>query len=130
MFNHINVGCGDLARAAAFYDALLTPLGLRRREVESDGGPPAACWVSPDQPFPRFYVCLPFDGRAASTGNGSMVAFVAASRDAVDAAYAAGLAAGGSDEGPPGPRPQYSPTYYGAYLRDPDGNKVHVVNRG
>jgi catechol 2,3-dioxygenase-like lactoylglutathione lyase family enzyme len=130
MFNHVNVGCSDLARAAAFYDALLAPLGLRRREVEPDGGPAAACWVSPDQPFPRFYVSLPFDGRPASAGNGSMVAFVAASRDAVDAAYASGLTAGGTDEGAPGPRPHYSPTYYCAYLRDPDGNKVHVVNRG
>src|SRR2546427_10912137 len=51
------------------------------------------------------------------------------SPDAVDAAHAAGLARGGSDEGPPGPRPHYGDGYYGAYLRDPDGNKVHVVHR-
>ena len=130
MLNHLTVGCSELGRAAAFYDAVLRPLGLRRREVEPDGGPPAACWVSPDQPFPRFYVSVPFDGRPATVGNGSMIAFVAPSREAVDAAHAAGLSAGGADEGPPGPRPQYSPTYYGAYLRDPDGNKLHVVHRG
>ena len=85
------------------------------------GGAPAA--------LPRFYVYSPFNGEPATAGNGAMVAFVAPSPDAVDAAHAAGLARGGSDEGPPGPRPHYGDGYYGAYLRDPDGNKVHVVHR-
>jgi hypothetical protein len=59
-----------------------------------------------------------------------MVAFLAPSAAAVDAAYAAGMTAGGSDEGEPGERPHYGVGYYGAYLRDPDRNKVHVVFRG
>ena len=59
-----------------------------------------------------------------------MLAFAAASPAAVDAAHAAGLAAHGTDEGAPGERPYYGPGYYGAYLRDPDGNKLHVVHRG
>jgi catechol 2,3-dioxygenase-like lactoylglutathione lyase family enzyme len=59
-----------------------------------------------------------------------MVAFLAPSPEAVEAAYAEGLRKGGSDEGPPGPRPHYDPDYCGAYLRDPDGNKVHIVHRG
>jgi catechol 2,3-dioxygenase-like lactoylglutathione lyase family enzyme len=59
-----------------------------------------------------------------------MVAFLAPDPKAVDAAYQAGLAAGGTDEGGPGPRVRYGRGYYGAYLRDPDGNKVHVVHRG
>lgn len=130
MFSHISVGCRDLAVAAAFYDALLAPLGLRRREVVPDGGPAAACWVKPGQPLPRFYVYLPFDGRPASAGNGSMTAFLADSPATVDAAWAAGMAHGGSDEGRPGPRPRYGEGYYGAYLRDPDGNKLHIAHRG
>lgn len=130
MFSHITVGTRDLVRAAAFYDAVLLPLGLRRRPVTPDGGPAAACWVSPDHTLPRFFVYMPFDGRPASAGNGSMVAFTAPDAATVRSAYAAGLAAGGSDDGAPGERPHYAPGYYGAYLRDPDGNKVHLVYRG
>jgi catechol 2,3-dioxygenase-like lactoylglutathione lyase family enzyme len=130
MFSHVTVGCTDLARAAAFYDAVLTPIGLVRRSVTPDGGPPAVCWIMPDQPLPRFYVYIPFDGNAASAGNGSMVAFAAPSSTAVDAAHAAGLKTGGTDDGAPGPRDRYGAGYYAGYLRDPDGNKVQVVHRG
>ena len=129
MFSHITVGARDLERAGRFYDAVLFPLGLQRRAVQPDGGPAALCWVAPPAALPRFYVYSPFNGGPATAGNGAMVAFVAPSPDAVDAAHAAGLARGGSDEGPPGPRPHYGDGYYGAYLRDPDGNKVHVVHR-
>jgi predicted lactoylglutathione lyase len=66
----------------------------------------------------------------ASQGNGWMVAFAAPSRAAVDEAYAAALAAGGTDEGAPGLRPQFAADYYGAYVRDPEGNKLHFVTRG
>jgi predicted lactoylglutathione lyase len=59
-----------------------------------------------------------------------MAAFTAPSRAAVDAAHAAAIAAGGYDEGAPGPRTSYAPDYYGAYIRDPDGNKLHFVRRG
>ena len=130
MFSHVTVGSADLRQAALFYDALLAPLGLIRREVVPDGGPSALCWVSPNAALPRFYVYSPLDGAAASAGNGSMVAFLAESESAVDSAYAAALRAGGICEGPPGQRPNYGPGYYGAYLRDPEGNKVHVVHRG
>lgn len=129
MFSHITLGARDLERAGRFYDAVLFPLGLQRRAVQPDGGPVALCWVAPPAALPRFYVYSPFNGEPATAGNGAMVAFVAPSPDAVDAAHAAGLAWGGSDEGPPGPRPHYGDGYYGAYLRDPDGNKVHVVHR-
>lgn len=130
MFSHVTVGCTDLSRAAAFYDALLAPLGLVRRPVVPDGGPASACWVSPGQTLPRFYVYIPLDGEPASAGNGSMVAFGAPSADAVHAAHEAALCRDGRDEGAPGPRPRYGQGYYGAYLRDPDGNKIHVVYRG
>ncbi|WP_260961877.1 VOC family protein [Pseudomonas citri] len=129
MFSHITVGTQDLERAGHFYDAILAPLGLKRRAVVPDGGPPSLCWVTGTAPLPRFYVYIPRDGAPSSIGNGSMVAFLASSKDAVALAYAAGLAKGGTDEGEPGLRPHYGDGYYGAYLRDPDGNKVHIVYR-
>lgn len=128
MFSHVTVGSNDLERAGRFYDAVLLPLGLRRRQVQPDGGPEALCWVGA-APYPRFYVYSPYDLKAATAGNGSMLAFIAPSQDAVIAAHAAGLAAGGRDDGAPGIRANYAPDYFGAYLRDPDGNKVHLVHR-
>ncbi|WP_175881218.1 VOC family protein [Burkholderia sp. BCC0044] len=130
MFSHVTVGARDLGRAGRFYDAVLAPLGLKRRVVTSDGGPPALCWVAGQTPLPRFYVYLPYDGEPASIGNGSMVAFLAPSQEVVNTAYAKGLEHGGTDNGAPGLRPRYGDGYYGAYLRDPDGNKVHIVHRG
>jgi catechol 2,3-dioxygenase-like lactoylglutathione lyase family enzyme len=130
MFSHITVGVIDLDSAASFYDAFLSPLGLTQRAVVPDGGPPSRCWHRQGESSPRFYAYIPFDGQPSSHGNGSMVAFLAPSVAAVDRAYAEGLKTGGTDDGAPGPRPSYGPSYYGAYLRDPDGNKLHVVHRG
>ncbi|MGY2052020.1 VOC family protein [Methylobacterium sp. JK268] len=129
MFSHVMVGVRDLGRAARFYDAVLAPLGLKQRPVTPDGGAPSLCWVG-DDVLPRFYACLPFDGAPSGVGNGSMVAFLAPAEAAVTASHMAGLATGGTDEGAPGPRPHYGRGYFGAYLRDPDGNKIHVVFRG
>jgi hypothetical protein len=78
MFSHVTVGVTDLDRAAAFYDAVLRPLGYFQRPVTPDGGPASRCWV----------------------------------------------------DGPPGPRPHYGNGYFGAYLHDRDGNKIHIVHRG
>ncbi|MEO5626385.1 MAG: VOC family protein [Dokdonella sp.] len=130
MFSHVTVGCNDLERACAFYDAVLITIGLHRRAVTPDGGPAAACWVSPEATLPRFYVYTPFDGKPATVGNGGMVAFAAPSAEAVNRAYAAGMAAGGTGDGAPGPRSHYGIGYFGAYLRDADGNKVHIAFRG
>ena len=125
MFSHVMVGTRDLDRAAAFYDAVLAPLGIERVKSKY---PNWAAWHRPGE-TEKFWVGKPFDGRPASTGNGSMTAFAAPSRVAVDAAHAAAIAAGGLDEGPPGPRAHYAPDYYGAYVRDLDGNKLHFVRR-
>ena len=130
MFSHVTVGTRDLEGAERFYDAVLVPLGLTRRVVTPDGGPAALCWVAAHSPLPRFYVYRPFNGEPPTVGNGSMVAFLAPSKEAVEMAYASGLAHGGMDEGGLGPRPHYGDGYFGAYLRDPDGNKVHIVHRG
>lgn len=129
MFSHVTVGTRDLERSGHFYDAVLVPLGLKRRVVLPDGGPAALCWVSAQANLPRFYVYSPYNGEPATVGNGSMAAFLAPSAAAVDSAYADGLAHGGRDAGAPGPRPHYGDGYYGAYLRDPDGNKIHIVHR-
>ena len=129
MFSHITVGSNDLNRAEVFYNAVLTPLGLRQRKVIFDSGPRSLCWVGSKHPLPRFYVYQPFDGAPASVGNGGMVAFLAATISAVDEAYYAGITAKGVDDGAPGPRDHYGVGYYGAYLRDPDGNKIHIAYR-
>lgn len=129
MFSHVTVGTRDLERAGRFYDAVLAPLGLKRRIVSPDGGPAALCWVAAHAALPRFYVYQPFNGEPAMPGNGCMAAFLAPSKVAVNTAYADGLVHGGIDEGTPGLRPRYGDGYYGAYLRDPDGNKIHIVHR-
>lgn len=126
MFSHLTIGTQDLARAIAFYDAVLAPLGIER--VPSKYGKWAA-WQRPGEAA-KLWVGHPFNGLPASWGNGSMAAFTAPSRAAVDAAYAAALAAGGYDEGTPGLRPHFASDYYAAYVRDPDGNKLHFVWRG
>jgi catechol 2,3-dioxygenase-like lactoylglutathione lyase family enzyme len=125
MFSYISLGTTDLARAIAFYDAALAPLGHRRIE-DYDPKATSAAWGL-DDPGPHLWVTLPFDGQPATVGNGVMVSLLAATRAAVDAFHAAGLAQGGRDEGAPGLRPEYGPGFYAAYLRDPDGNKLNAV---
>lgn len=128
MFSHINLGARDLARMTAFYDAVLDPLGLVRVDVEDDGGPAGAMWTLPGQHWPQFFVQLPFNGLPATWGNGTQVSFAAPSPAAVDAAWQALVDNGGVDEGEPGLRPNYAPDYYGAYGRDPEGNKLCFVH--
>ncbi len=130
MFSHVTVGVSDLDRSTIFYDAIMKIMGYSQRQVVPDGGPASRCWVSADQPLPRFYIYEPFDQQPPSAGNGSMSAFLTPSPQSVVDAYSAGVAAGGCCCGPPGPRPHYGEGYFGAYLYDPDGNKVHLVHRG
>lgn len=125
MFSHVTLGTDDIARAVAFYDAVLAPLGLRRQESDLEKG--YAGYAAAPETTPQFWVLRPIDGRAASPGNGTTVAFEARDRATVDAVHAAILAAGGRDEGGPGLRPHYHADYYGAYARDPDGHKLCVV---
>lgn len=123
MLSHTFVGVGDFERAYAFYAALMDSLGLPQKF--KDDGRPWAAWKPANAPRPLFIVGAPYAGEVVC-GNGQMVALEAPSRAAVDAAYAAALAHGGSSEGVPGLRPEYHPNYYGAYFRDPDGNKLCV----
>jgi len=122
MLSHVTLGTNDFARAVGFYDQVLASLGIRRHEIDAARGY-AGYALSPTA-TPQFWVVRPLDGRPATAGNGVTVAFEAGDRRMVDDFHAAALAAGGTDEGAPGPRPHYHPDYYGAYVRDPDGNKL------
>lgn len=124
MISHIHIGVTDFDRAYRFYAALLPSLGLQLKF--NDPGKPWAGWMLPGQPRPLFLVGAPFDGGHAR-GNGQMTALLAPSRAAVDLAHQLALSYGGTDEGAPGLRPHYHAHYYGAYFRDPDGNKLCVV---
>lgn len=125
MYSHISVGAANIPRAARFYDEVLKPLGLTRRKILK-----VAAAYAPegfDGLNEPFWILRPIDNAAPSPGNGVTVAFDARSRAAVDAFHAAALAAGGKDEGAPGLRLHYHPNYYGAYVRDLDGNKICAV---
>jgi catechol 2,3-dioxygenase-like lactoylglutathione lyase family enzyme len=121
-FLYLTLGTNDLARAARFYDATLAPLGFVRRATEKD----EVGYGLPDDRRTRIWITQPYDGKPATTGNGTMPAFVATSEDAVRDFHKAALAHGGTDEGAPGPRP-YGPSFYACYVRDPDGNKLSAV---
>lgn len=127
MFSHIQIGARDLDAMIAFYDAVLTPLGLVRM-TDHDDGPAGAGWHLPGQSWPQFFVQLPFNGLPATSGNGVQVSFAASSQDQVRAAWQAATTSGGTDEGAPGLRPQYSADFFGAYCRDPEGNKLCFVH--
>ncbi|WP_293900072.1 VOC family protein [Phenylobacterium sp.] len=122
MIGYTTIGTNDLDRAKGFYDKVLAPLGGRRTLVYERslyyGGPGRGAMLG---------VTLPFDGQAATSGNGGMVALSAASPAMVDQVHAAAMAAGASCEGPPGQRMD---NFYGAYFRDLDGNKVCVFRMG
>ncbi len=125
MFSHVFVGVTDFDRAQAFYQPLLAELGIAWRFTEAQR--PWAGWQSTPGPRPLFLIGRPFDGRPHQAGNGQMVAFLATSRPQVDRVHALALALGARDEGAPGLRPEYHANYYGAYFRDPDGNKLGVA---
>lgn len=118
MFTHVMVGANDPARSIAFYDAALGALGIQGRNMGdrafygSMGGSGA------------FGVGKPRDGEAATFANGGTIGFKAETPEQVDAFHAAGCANGGACEGEPGPRKGAPGDPYGAYLRDPDGNKI------
>ncbi|MGB8330746.1 MAG: VOC family protein [Polyangiales bacterium] len=120
ILSHVSIGTNDVPRSVAFYDAVLPALGCKKLFAL-----PFA--VAYGKTFPEFWVQIPIDGQPASTGNGTHVCFIAQSKDAVHAFHEAALAAGATDDGSPGPRPQYSPGYYGAFARDPDGHKIEAL---
>jgi catechol 2,3-dioxygenase-like lactoylglutathione lyase family enzyme len=134
VFTYVCLGSNDPARSARFYDAALGALGLTRCDTSDEGGWDGwygwGTYENHGASEVALWLCRPYDGRPASAGNGTMVAFRASSWAQVDAFHTAALAHGGMSEGPPGLRPQYNPDFYAAYVRDPDGNKLAAVCRG
>lgn len=128
MIAYVTVGVDDIAAAKRFYQAILPVLGYGL--IEDHRGLSYALPVPDGQHavFPDFYVKPTFDGRPASAGNGNMVAFEACSQAKVRALHAAGLKAGGTDEGRPGFRAAYGPNFFVSYLRDPQGNKIAIFS--
>ena len=124
MILYTTVGSSDLPRSIKFYDSIFKVLGVPRSEAWTDTW---AGWGPAYDDGVSFWVCSPFDGRAPSPGNGAMISLRANSETEVKAFHAAALANGGTDEGAPGTRPYYEPTFYVAYVRDPDGNKLACV---
>ncbi len=121
MFSHVTLGTNDWQRARPFWIAVMRVLG-HPVMFERDGG--IAFGLPAD---PKTFIGPTFDGGAAQAGNGVHIAYLVPDRGTVDGFHAAALAHGGSDEGAPGLRPHYHPNYYGAYVRDPDGNKLQAV---
>jgi len=124
LLDHASVGVPDIAAARRFYDPVMQALGC-------------TCLAALDslaaygRATPQFVVILPYDKRAASAGNGVHICFAAPSQEAVDAFAKAALANGGTDEGAPGPRPEYpKPGVYAAFVRDPFGNKLEAIYNG
>jgi catechol 2,3-dioxygenase-like lactoylglutathione lyase family enzyme len=124
VLSHVFVGITDFRGALVFYTGVMTTLGLELKFSAPDI--PWAGWKQPTADRPLFLIGHAYNGEAANPGNGQMIALLAKSRDVVDRSHAVALANGGNCEGPPGLRPHYHADYYGAYFRDPDGNKICV----
>ena len=119
MIDHLAFEVSDLAGSARFYDATFFALGVRRMHDSANH-------VAYGVDYPTFWIVE--RGRGTAPGYGH-VALAATGKAAVEAAYAAGMKAGGTDDGPPGPRPQYGERYYACYMRDPDELRVEIVAR-
>ena len=120
MIHHVSLGTNDVGRSKRFYDAVLPIVGILPM-AEDEGG------LGYGSGTFHFSVQVPIDGRPATVGNGTHIAFAVEDRSMVDRFHAAALENGGSDDGAPGLRPDYDANYYGAYFRDPDGNKLCVA---
>jgi catechol 2,3-dioxygenase-like lactoylglutathione lyase family enzyme len=120
MIHHVSVGSTDIQRSRAFYDPLMSLIGFRLIKVSDTSLHYGAADIA-------FSIGVPLDGRPASPGNGVHIAFQAPDRETVRQFHQIALANGGADEGAPGIRANYNDNYYGAFARDPDGNKIEAV---
>jgi len=119
--SHLSVGVNDLARSKAFYDPLMQILGLRVRQADEE----SIDYGTEDQL--TYSLETSVNGKPAMAGNGVHIAFEAGDQATVDRFYREALRLGGKDAGAPDLRPLYGPTYYGAFVLDPDGNKIEAV---
>ena len=121
--NYVMLGSNDVAKARVFYDAVLPIIGGK---VVAEYMPEAFCYAL--QGGGRVWVSKPFNKEAAIPGNGNMMGLLCGNEAEVRAAHEMALSCGAANEGDPGPRPQYGPDFYGAYVRDLDGNKMSFVH--
>jgi catechol 2,3-dioxygenase-like lactoylglutathione lyase family enzyme len=120
MIHHVSLGANDIGRAKAFYEPIMALLGfrlLRANDQALDFGIGDIV----------FSIETPLNGKPANPGNGVHIAFSAIDRDMVNRFHVLGLSLGGADAGAPGLRPGYDAHYYGAFLFDPEGNKIEAV---
>ena len=121
IMNHVSVAVSNADISLPFYDKVLSTIGAKRI-MDHPGA------IAYGKTFPEFWVHPEaFDGGKAETANGVHFAFFATSKEEVQAFYDAALAAGGTDDGAPGPRPDYGQPYYGCFVRDPDGHKLEAT---
>ncbi len=119
MFDHVKIGVSDFAVSRSFYIQVLAPLGVT---VAAEGEPAYGIeLIRPNDP--ASFILFQADEKPAHLH----IAFAAENREQVDAFYRAALAAGGKDNGPPGPRPKYNAGYYAAFVIDPDGHNIEAV---
>lgn len=123
--NYVMLGSNDVAKARGFFDAVLPLIG---GQLIAEHMPHAFCYEL--RGGGRIWVVSPFNEEAATPGNGNMVGLLCDSKEEVEAAHQAALSLGGMNEGDPGPRPNYGPDFYGAYVRDLDRNKMSFVFLG
>lgn len=121
MINHLTLGTNDVERARRFYDPIFELLGLRLLRCDQTGAHYGTGEI-------LFSLVAPTNGQPASAGNGTHVAFQARSRKMVNEFYEVALKHGGRSDGPPGIRPEYDAHYYGAFVLDPDGNKIEALS--
>ena len=122
--DHVSIGVTSMKRSKAFYDAVLAPLGMTAVMPVTIGGQLVGVGYGADRA--TFWIGMPVNGQPATMGNGVHIAFHAEERAAVDDFYLAALEQGGIEDGKPGLREHYHPSYYGAFVRDPDGNKIEA----
>ena len=120
MIDHVSIGVRDLAAAAHFYEAALAVLGYSKMIVRPTN-------IGFGKKYPDFWLNERRNMKPVDPDSGTHICLRADDAAAVDAFHAAALAAGGRSDGPPGPRPEYTPGYYAAFVRDPEGNKIEAV---
>ena len=128
MIGYATLGTNDIDRATGFYDALLATVGAKQLMQMPDERKLTLYGTAPGAPM--LGVGKPYDGGAATVGNGTMISLAADDRGQVDTVYAKAIALGGTDEGAPGVRGPDEMGFYGAYFRDLDGNKLCVFKMG
>ena len=120
MIDHVSVAVRDLAAGSRFYESVLATLGYTKMVAR-------ATTIGFGKQYPDFWINLRPNMATPDPAGGVHVCLRAPNVEAVDAFHAAALRAGGSTEGPPGERPEYTPGYYAAFVRDPDSNRIEAV---